>query len=234
MGDDDDRNALLAASVLQQLQDLLAGFIVKCARGLVAQKQLGVLCQCAGNGHALLLAARKLRGEVGEALTQANLAKRLLGIERIRADLRRKLNIFERRQVGDQIVELEDKADVGAAVFHELRLVSGAHIAPVHRHGAGSRRIHAAQNVERRGLAGTRSTQNDGELAALDRKARAVECVNAGVALAVCLDDVFEFDISHRSVPIWSDNSLVLPISHRLKRDGFILAGSIWGNGSYR
>ena len=95
-------------------------------------------------------------------------------------------------------------------------------------------RIHAAQNVERRGLAGTRSTQNDGELAALDRKTRAVECVNAGVALAVCLDDVFEFDISHRSVPIWSDNSLVLPISHRLKRDGFILAGSIWGNGSYR
>ena len=45
--DDDDRNALLAAGILQQLQDLLTGFIVERARGLVAQKQLGVLCQCA-------------------------------------------------------------------------------------------------------------------------------------------------------------------------------------------
>ena len=158
----------------------------------------------------------------------------MLGIERIGANLCRELDVFERRQVGDQIVELEDKADVGAAVFHELRLVSGAHIAPVHRYGAGGRRIHAAQNVERRGLAGTRSTQNDGELAALDRKARAVERVDAGIALAICFDDVFEFDIGHRLIPIWSDNSLVLPISHPPKRDRFILAGFIWGNGSYR
>ena len=150
MRDDDDRNALLAAGILQQLQDLLAGFVVKRARGLVAQKQLGVLGQCAGNGHALLLAARKLRRKVSEAVAQANLMKRLLGIERIGANLCRELDVFERRQVGDQIVELEDKADVGASVFHELRLVSRAHVAPVHRHGAGSRRIHAAQDVERR------------------------------------------------------------------------------------
>ena len=234
VGDDDDRNALLAAGILQQLQDLLTGFIVERARGLVAQEQLGVLCQCTGNGHALLLAARKLRGEVGEALTQANLAKRLLGIERIGADLRRELDVFERRQVGDQIVELEDKADVGAAVFHELLLVSRTHVAPVHRYGAGGYRVHTAQDVERRGLAGTRGAQDNGELTALNGKARAVERMDTGVALAVCFDDVFEFDISHRLIPIWSDNSLVLPISHRPKRDRFILAGFIWGNGSYR
>ena len=234
MGDDDDRNALLAAGILQQLQDLLAGFVVKRARGLVAQKQLGILGQCAGDGHALLLAARKLRRKVGEAFTQADLAKRLFGIERIGADLRREFDVLKRRQVRDQIVELKDKADIGATVFHKLCLVGGAHIAPVHRHSAGGRRVHTAQDVERRGLAGTRSTQNDGELAALDRKARAVERMNAGVALAVCFDDVFEFDIGHRSVPIWSDNSLVLPISHRPKRGRFILAGFIWGNGGYR
>ena len=158
----------------------------------------------------------------------------MLGIERIGADLSCELNVFERRQVGDQIVELEDKADIGAAVFHELSLVGGAHVAPVHRHGAGSRRIHATQNVERRGFTGARSAQDNGKLATLNGKTRAVERVNAGIALAVCFDDVFKFDIGHRSVPIWSDNSLVLPISHRPKRDRFILAGFIWGNGSYR
>ena len=158
----------------------------------------------------------------------------MLGIERIGANLCRELNVFKRRQVGDQIVELEDKADVGAAVFHELRLVSRAHVAPVHRYGAGGYRVHTAQDVERRGLAGTRGAQDNGELTALDRKTRAVERVNAGVSFAVCLDDVFEFDISHRLIPIWSDNSLVLPISHRPKRDRFILAGFIWGNGNHR
>ena len=158
----------------------------------------------------------------------------MLGIERIGADLRREFDVLKRRQVRDQIVELEDKADVGAAVFHELPLVSGAHIAPVHRYGAGGYRVHTAQDVERRGLAGTRSAQDNGELTALDRKTRAVERVNAGIALAVRLDDVFEFDISHRLIPIWSDNSLVLPISRRPKRDRFILAGFIWGNGERR
>lgn len=73
-------------------------------------------------------------------------------------------------------------------------------------------------------LPGTRGAQDNGELTAFNGKARAVERVNAGIALAVRLDDVFEFDISHRLIPIWSDNSLVLPISHRPKRDRFILA----------
>ena len=42
VGDDDDRNALLAAGILQQLQNLLTGFVVERARGLVAQEQLGI------------------------------------------------------------------------------------------------------------------------------------------------------------------------------------------------
>ena len=38
-------------------------------------------------------------------------------------------------------------------------------------------------------------------------KARAVERVNTGIALAIGFDNVFEFDIGHRLIPIWSDNS---------------------------
>ena len=48
--DDDDRDALLAAGVLQQLQNLLAGFVVECARGFVAQEELGILSQRASDG----------------------------------------------------------------------------------------------------------------------------------------------------------------------------------------
>ena len=67
--DDEHRDAVAATRVLQQLQYLLAGLVVERAGGLVAQQQLGVLGDGAGDGHALLLAARKLRREVRHALT---------------------------------------------------------------------------------------------------------------------------------------------------------------------
>ena len=54
----------LATAVLQELEDLLARLIVERAGGFVAEKQLGILGQRTGYGHALLLASRELRGEV--------------------------------------------------------------------------------------------------------------------------------------------------------------------------
>ena len=131
----------------------------------------------------------------------------MLSIERIGADLSCKFHVFERCQVRDQIVELKDKAHIGTTVLNKLRLAGGAHIAPVHHHGAGGRRVHAAQNVECRGFTGARSAQDNGKLATLNGKARAVERVNTGIALAIGFDNVFEFDIGHRLIPIWSDNS---------------------------
>ena len=82
VGDDDDRNALLAASVLQQLQDLLAGFIVKCARGLVAQQQARVFDERTADGTALLLAARDLARELVAVLVKTQRTQQVVDIER--------------------------------------------------------------------------------------------------------------------------------------------------------
>ena len=54
MGDHHDGAARRAAGVLQKPQNGLAGLKVQGTRGLVAQQQLGVLRQGAGDGHTLL------------------------------------------------------------------------------------------------------------------------------------------------------------------------------------
>ena len=81
MRDDDDRDALAATGVLQQLQNLLAGLIVEGTRGLVAQQELGVLGEGARDGYALLLAAGELGGEVVHACFEAYFGKRFGRVE---------------------------------------------------------------------------------------------------------------------------------------------------------
>ena len=99
VGNKHHRLARGAARVLQQLQDSLARFVVQSAGGLVAQHQLGIFSKRSGNGHALLLAAGKLRGEVIHAVRKAHLRKHLRRIKRMRANLAGKLDVLERREI---------------------------------------------------------------------------------------------------------------------------------------
>ena len=62
VGDDDDRNAQTAVDIPQQRKNGTGGFGVKGAGGFVTQQNLGAGGQGTGDGDALLLAARKLRG----------------------------------------------------------------------------------------------------------------------------------------------------------------------------
>ncbi len=197
MRDDDHGDALAAAGVLQKPQDLPARLVVEGARGLVAQQQARVLGQGARDRDALLLAAGKLRREVCQAPGQAHLGQGLLGVQRVGADLGRELDVLERREVGHQVVELENKAHVGAAVVNQIVFRGAADVATARHHGARRGVVHAAQDVERRGLARAGLAQDNGQLALLDAKRGAVEGVDLGGALAVAADDVCELDVRH-------------------------------------
>ena len=59
MGDEDDRDAQAAVQVFEQRQDRLGN--VEGAGSLVGEEDRGIVCQRAGNGDALFLAAGKLR-----------------------------------------------------------------------------------------------------------------------------------------------------------------------------
>lgn len=195
--DDDDRDPLVAIDVLKQLQDLLARGVIQGPRGLVAQEQLGLLRDGAGDRDPLLLAAGELTGEVVEPLAQPHLAQGLRGVEMIVGYLRGEFDVLQRRKAGYEVVELEDEADVGAPVHDELLVRQPRDIAAVHQHRALRGRVHAAQDVERRGLPGSRLPQHDGEPALLDMEVGVVECADRRIPGGVFLDHMIEFDIGH-------------------------------------
>ena len=119
--DHDDRLAVLAVERLQQVEDLVAGLAIEVAGRLVAEQQRRVGDDRAGDADALLLAAGELARVVLRAVGEADDLQR----DR-RTRLRRSAfdslvsssgssTLRSRGQHRQQVVELEDEADVPRA-----------------------------------------------------------------------------------------------------------------------
>jgi hypothetical protein len=78
--DHHDGLAEFAVQLVQQVQHLGGGHAVEVAGGFVGDDQRRVGHQCAGNGHALLLAAGELVGVVVHAVGQADHGQRRLHV----------------------------------------------------------------------------------------------------------------------------------------------------------
>ena len=113
VGDDDDRYAELPVYVLYQFKDLTCRFRVEGAGGLVAQQNLGVGGERAGNGYALLLAAGELSGIgvclVGKTDKLKKLSCAFFGLGLFDAcKLHREADILQACALHEQIEVLED------------------------------------------------------------------------------------------------------------------------------
>jgi len=115
-----DSGAVIAADVREQREDLDAGFGIKGAGGLIAQEKGRVLAEGSGDGNALLLAAGELGGEIGKPVREADLLHDFPRIQGIFTDLAGQFHIFKGGQVGHEVVKLEDKSHIGAAVVRQL------------------------------------------------------------------------------------------------------------------
>ena len=121
--DDDGERAEVAVDALDRLQDGDAGVDVEGPGGLVAQENLGTLGDRARDRDALLLATRKLRREVVQAVGEIDHRERLLGRHRVAADFRDERHVLPGGQARDQVVGLENKAHRGMAVLDPVKLV---------------------------------------------------------------------------------------------------------------
>ena len=204
--DDNDGFAGLAAGFLQQSKHLLAGSVIQRAGGLVAQQQLGVFGQCAGDGYALLLTAGKLGGEVVQSVTEAHLCQGCGGIQRIAADLAGQLYVFQCGKVLHQVVKLKYKAHVIAAVLGQTLGVKGADFGAIQKDLAGGTVIYASQHVQNGGFAGAGSTHDDAELAALDGETYVIHCADGLFAHLVLFADIAELDKTHGNIPLFGAN----------------------------
>ena len=140
MRDDHQRDAKRAVDVLEQLQDAHGRGRVQRARSLVAQHDLGVVRQRAGDGDALLLAAGKLAGIAVGKVPQAHQLQELAGARLalgafLTAQLQREGDVRQHGALLEQAEVLEDHADLAAQVEQAAALVAG-HVLPVEEDGA--------------------------------------------------------------------------------------------------
>ena len=194
VGDDDHGHAAAPGGVLQQLQNGLAGPVVQGAGGLVAQQQARVFGQGPGDGHPLLLPAGELRGEVLQPVGQAHLLQHLPGVQGVLAELGRDLHVLQRREVGDQVVKLEDKAHLRAAEGGQALFVKGGELLGADKDPAPGEGVHAAQDVQKRGLARAGLPHDDAELPLPHGEAHVVQGGDLHLPGAVDLFYVFKAD----------------------------------------
>ena len=199
MGDHNHANPLIFADIIKQLQYGLSGFIIQRAGRLVAEQQLGVLGQRPRDGDALLLAAGEARGEVARALGQADLAQHGRGVERVLADLQRQFDILQRRQVLHEVIKLEHKSDVLPAVLRQLARGELRHIPAVHPNVSAAGAVHAAEDVEHRGLSRAARPDDHGELALFNLKAHAVCRMDGRLTHAIGFLYVLQAHVRHYS-----------------------------------
>ena len=76
------------------------------------------------------------------------------------------LHVFARREAGHQIVELEDEADVIAAIAGKPRLVEAGEFVILEPGLAGTGAVQPPDDVEEGRLSRTRWSEDDDELAA--------------------------------------------------------------------
>jgi hypothetical protein len=197
----DDRRALVV-QLMQQLQDLLAGPGIQVARGLVGQDDGRVVDQCPGDGHPLLLSARQLVGPVMHPLAQSH---RFEGSDRAFVALsvgqriaavvqQRQQHVFGRGQPGQQVVRLEDEADLAVPHAGQLVLAQPADVLPIQHVRAAGRAVQAAQDVHQRGLARAGGSHDGEEFTLFDGQVDPSQRVHGDLAGAVDFGQVRDLD----------------------------------------
>ena len=141
-----------------------------------------------GHGDdALALAAGEFARPMPHARRQANLRQRRLRRgSRLRqgfaADAQRHRHIVQRAELGQQVVELIDEAQVLVAPAALRGGVHGREIAAGQLHAAGARRIEAAEQVQERALARPRGADDGHGFAARDAEIDAAQDLDIEIA----------------------------------------------------
>jgi hypothetical protein len=167
-----------------------------------------------GDGHALLLAARRSRGQLVGVLGHLHLVQQRHGpagplAARVGvAEVHGQHDVLEDGQCGQQLEELEDHPHVLAAPDRHLPLAQGVDGRVADQHLAGGGPVDAGDHVDQGGLAAARLADHGHELAAVHQQVDLLECgelagrglvglgdraqldqVGVAVAVAVRLDD---------------------------------------------
>lgn len=139
VGDDDEGLTQTVAQVEEELVKFLLVMAVQTARRLVGQHYGRVVDEGTGHGHALLLAARQLARLMRLAVAKPHELQHLTGFglclaSALTGDESGNHDIFQGCEFRQQLMELEDKADVTVAEGGELPLLQAGDLHTVNLH----------------------------------------------------------------------------------------------------
>src|SRR5450759_3828468 len=157
VGGQDRGLPLVDAARPDQLEDIIPGVEVEVAGGLVGDDDGRLVEEGTGNRHALLLATRDLLGTVALEVAQVEVAHQvgdaIHGSRTLSGDAQWQGDVLGRGQVGDQVEELEDEADLLPAEDRPAALIHGRDVVALDQHPPGIRRFEAGEQVQERALA---------------------------------------------------------------------------------
>jgi hypothetical protein len=131
VGDQQERCFDFGAELADEIEDLLGVGGIERASGLVGEDEPGTVGQGTGDGDALLLADGELGGPVVEAVGEADFGEEMLGPAAIgwaAGEGHAEEDIFQGGEAGEEMMGLEDVADVSAAEFIALGFGEGGEI----------------------------------------------------------------------------------------------------------
>ena len=153
VGDDDESLVEALAEVEEELVELLLVLRVEAAGGFVGKDNGGVIDEGTGDSHALLLAAREfgglMVGTVGKAEEVKQLTSSRAGIAHVvSGDEGRHHDVLLGSELGQQLVKLEDEADVGIAEGGQRFLAQTADVGAVDNDGACIGAVKGADDLQ--------------------------------------------------------------------------------------
>ncbi len=180
VGDDDESLAEAVAEIKEELVQLLLVLGVERTGRLVGQDDGGIVDKGAGYGDALLLAARQFGGLVGGAVAESHELQQFLRpflclLLRGAGYIGRNHDIFLGRELGEQLVKLEDEAEVAVAEVGEGLLAKGGCVDAIDTYSTLVRAVEGADDLQQGGLSGAGRAYDADYLATVDVEVDAFE-----------------------------------------------------------
>ncbi len=199
MRDHDDGHAELGLQFAEEREDGFASGGIEIAGGFIGEKNFRAIDERAGDGDALLFAARKFGGAMAEAMGEADTfegfadAGGTLGAIDL-GEAKREFDIFLEGHARKEIEGLEDHADGGAAIAGKIEGGERGDVLTEGQDGAGGGAVEPGDEIEERGFAGAGGAEEGEEFVLRDGKGDFVDGANGGCAHGVVAGDAVELD----------------------------------------
>ncbi len=154
MGGDEKSGIRFLPDFLQERENFLAGVRIEVAGGLIRDNDTRLVDQRPGNGDALLLATGELIGTMIQARGEADSFEQHASTEAnvgttMASDPPGNRNIFERVELREEMVCLEDKADLLGAKARESVTGDASEVLTANNNFSGIGDVQPAKQVEK-------------------------------------------------------------------------------------